>query len=288
MSYKLGSNPTFILKSDVNGDGYVDLVAANNGSNDVSVLLGTGKGTFQAAKSFPAGDSPNVVATGDFNKDGKIDLAVGGSQVAILLGADNGSFEAPTTFAAHGPVTFLTETSLRGNGIEDLVAVSTDFTDESVPYNIYVLSGKGNGSFAAPVAYAAGANPFWLATGDFNDDGAQDLAVTTYDSSAITLLLNQGGTRVTLTASATTIKEGESVTFTATVAASTPESGQPTGSVVFEDGSKTIATVTLAGGKAVSGPIKLAEGTHSITASYKGDGSFNPHVSGAISVKVNP
>ena len=65
---------------DFNGDGKPDLAVANSGSNNVSVLLGNGDGTFQAAVNYAAGNAPNSVAVGDFNGDGKADLAVANSQ----------------------------------------------------------------------------------------------------------------------------------------------------------------------------------------------------------------
>ena len=58
-------------QGDFNGDGRKDLVTSNRGSNDVSVLLGNGDGTFQAARSFPAGGGASYVGVGDFNGDGK-------------------------------------------------------------------------------------------------------------------------------------------------------------------------------------------------------------------------
>ena len=288
VTFKLGVNPQVIVARDINKDGKIDLISANHDSNDVSVLLGNGNGTFQLAKSYPAGTHPNIVTTGDFNGDGKIDLAIGGDQATVLLGHGDGTFGTSSTFAAHGPVTFLAEIPTRGNGIEDLLAVSTDFTGNTIPANIYLLSGKGDGTFAAPVAYGGGANPYWLAIGDFNDDGAMDAVVSTWDASSFTLLLNHGGTRIALKSSAVTIKVGQSVSLTATLSASVPGSGKPSSSVAFKDGSNTIGTAQLTNGKALFTTTHLAVGTHTITASYGGDGSFNSHTSGSVAVKVSP
>ena len=287
VTYNLGSNPFFILCHDVNKDGRIDLVTANNGSNNVSVLLGNGNSTFENAKEYPAGSKPNVVAFGDFNRDGNIDLAVGGNNVSILLGRGDGTFHAPATYNANGRVTYLAQGDFRSNGIEDILAVNTDFVDSAFTENIFLLEGKGDGSFAAPVAYGAGADPYWVSVGDFNEDGAPDVMVSDYYSSALSLLLNQRGSRIALKSSATIVKAGKSITFTATLSPSVPGSGEPTGAVTFKDGARILKTGTLANGKAAFTTASLGKGTHDITASYAGSASFNPHVSALIAVKVD-
>ena len=86
---------------DFNGDGKLDLAVANVGSNNVSILLGTGTGSFGAATNFGVGSDPFSVAVGDFNGDGKLDLAVANfnsDNVSILLGTGTGSFGAATNF----------------------------------------------------------------------------------------------------------------------------------------------------------------------------------------------
>src|SRR5205823_3940948 len=86
-----------VAVGDVNGDGKLDLVVANAGSNNVSVLLGNGDGTFQAAKTFPVGNRLEFVALGDFNGDRKLDLAVASyntNTVGVLFGVGDGTFLA--------------------------------------------------------------------------------------------------------------------------------------------------------------------------------------------------
>ncbi len=88
---------------DFNGDGKADLAVANYSSNNVSVLLGNGNGTFQAAVNYAAGTSPCSVAVGDFNGDGKADLAVANyssNSVSVLLGNGNGTFQAAVNYGA--------------------------------------------------------------------------------------------------------------------------------------------------------------------------------------------
>src|SRR5262249_17929705 len=86
-----GRDPGSVAVGDFNGDGIPDLVAANLSDYTVSVLLGNGDGSFQAAAHYAAG-AAQFVAVGDFRGTGVLDLAVGGSGVSVLLGAGDGTF----------------------------------------------------------------------------------------------------------------------------------------------------------------------------------------------------
>src|SRR5438132_3234483 len=69
----VGTSPQWVAVGDFNGDSKSDLAVANNGSNNVSILLGSGTGNFSLATNFPAGMNPRAVVTADFNSDGKTD-----------------------------------------------------------------------------------------------------------------------------------------------------------------------------------------------------------------------
>lgn len=289
VSYQVGVNPVFIATRDLNRDGKLDLMVANQGSDDISVLLGNGNGTFKTATRYPAGTRPTVLTTGDFNGDGKIDIAVGNKgHVAIFLGKGDGTFAPALSSPAHGQVTFLAQADLRGKGVEDLLQVSTDFSNNTVAGNVYLLSGKGNGIFSAPVAIGGCENPYWVTVGDFNEDGAPDVVISDYFySSSLMLLLNQRGTRLSVKSSATSARSGQALTLTATLSASVPGAGAPGGTVAFKDGSKTIAIATISGGKATITTSSLGIGSHSIRASYWGNSEFNPHLSSPLTIHVN-
>ncbi len=102
--YGTGSSPYSVAIEDFNGDGKADLAVANSGSNSVSILLGNGDGTFATKVDYTSSafDSrPVSVGIGDFNGDGKPDLAVANSNssnVSILLGNGNGTF---ATFSSY-------------------------------------------------------------------------------------------------------------------------------------------------------------------------------------------
>ena len=88
VTYAAGENPSSVTAGDWNGDKKPDLAVANYGSNNVSILLGNGNGTFQAKVDYGVGVTPLSVTTGDWNGDGKLDLAVanyGNRTVSILL-----------------------------------------------------------------------------------------------------------------------------------------------------------------------------------------------------------
>ena len=102
------------------------------------------------------------------------------------------------------------------------------------------------------------------------------------------LVVSQSSTTTTLTSSANPSASGFSVTFTADVAAVSPGSGTPTGTVTFKDGTTTLGTETLTPGSTTFSTSSLTVGTHSITAVYAGDTSFTTSTSTALPQAVNP
>jgi len=199
VTYLTGSGPASVTSEDFNGDGKLDLAVAVFGSQDgpsyVSVLLGNGDGTFQAAVTYAAGSRPNSVTSGDFNGDGKLDLAVANSNlgpppardsVSVLLGNGDGTFQAAVSYSAGTAPGSVTSGDFNGDGKPDLVVANFDSNTVSV------LLGNGDGTFQAPVSYLAGASPSSVTSGDFNGDGKPDLVVANYNSSTVSVLLGNG------------------------------------------------------------------------------------------------
>jgi hypothetical protein len=205
-SYTAGVYPRSVAVGDFNGDGKLDLAVAGYTQGEfsygtVSVLLGQGDGTFQAAYTLDAGDHPSSVAVGDFNGDGKLDLAVtdfgddygNGQGVSVLLGKGDGTFLPPQSYAAGSRPLSVAVGDFNGDGILDL-AVADYGTWPYTNGSVSVLLGKGDGTFLPAVNYAAEAWPRSVAVGDFNGDGKQDLAVTNLYGTVVVLPGNGDGT----------------------------------------------------------------------------------------------
>jgi hypothetical protein len=82
------STPRSVVSADFNGDGNTDIATANSNSNNISVFLGNGSGSFSASTNFTVGTSPNSIISADFNSDGKADLATsnqGSNNISILI-----------------------------------------------------------------------------------------------------------------------------------------------------------------------------------------------------------
>jgi len=192
-NYAAGSRPYSVAVGDFNADGSPDLAVANSLGNNVSILLGNGGGggTFQAAVNYAVGTNPRSVAVGDFNADGRPDLAVANfsiDNVSILLGNANGTFQAPSNYAAGSQPVSVAVGDFNADGRPDLAVAN--FSSNNV--SILLGNGGGGGTFQAAVNYAAGTNPYYVAVGDFNADGRPDLAVANINSDNISILLGNG------------------------------------------------------------------------------------------------
>jgi len=182
VNYGAGSNPGFVAVGDFKEDGVPDLAVANTnlfgtGSSSVSVLLGKGDGTFDAAVNYGVGRNPRSIAVGDFNADHHADLAVAnenGPRVSILAGNGDGTFQPAVNFPAGRRPFFVAAADFNRDGALDLVV--TNFVNAG---RISTLMGNGDGTFQAPVphAIAPSMRAHMVVIADVNSDARLDLIV---------------------------------------------------------------------------------------------------------------
>ncbi len=141
--YAIGHGPTWgtdsahsVAAGDVNGDGKVDLAIANLIGDDVSVLLGTGTGTFGAVRDYAVGSQPLSVGMGDFNGDGKIDLVTANAgSLTVLLGTGTGSFRGPVNVDVGTSPVAIAVGDFNGDRRLDVVSANSSTSNVSVLLN---------------------------------------------------------------------------------------------------------------------------------------------------------
>jgi hypothetical protein len=140
------------------------------------------------------GATPGSLVFSDFNGDGRLDVALRlvGASAAVLLGNGDGTFQPGRIIGGLADVEYMTVGDLNGDGKPDLAV--TGCVTQSCPLSdrsLFVLLGKGDGTFQPPVAYPAIAAASALCVGDFNVDGRADVAVVR-DSGTVSLLRGNG------------------------------------------------------------------------------------------------
>jgi hypothetical protein len=252
-----------------------ETVKVNLTSGGDYILGANSSASFNPATNFTVGSNPNSVTVGDFNGDGKSDLAVANfysNNVSVLLGTGTGSFGAATNFTVGTGPFSVTVGDFNGDGKSDLAV--TNYNNN----NVSVLLGTGTGSFGTATNFTVGTDPFSVTVGDFNGDGKSDLAVANANSNNVSVLLNADPTAtvtitdvpISLTINDVTLTEGNSGTTNAVFTVSLSSAASTVVSVDY----------ATANGTATAGTDYTALPTTTLT--------FNPgETSKTITVAIN-
>lgn len=196
-SFPAGAKPAGMVIVDLNHDGRLDVLAANDEVSTVSVVLGQGILGYKpplAYASAPTGrhfHHSHPLAIGDFNRDGHVDYAVttqygGPFYVSVSLGIGNGQFLAQVIYQVGTCPTSVSAVDTDGDGVLDLIVTNSE------GHSISVLRGNANGTFQPRRDFVASNWPISTIAADFNGDGHADVAMVDWNAPTLTVLSGAG------------------------------------------------------------------------------------------------
>jgi hypothetical protein len=213
-----------VAVSDIDGDGMADIVTADAGGNNISVFHNTGSPggalSFAPYADFAVGATPESIAVGDIDGDGKPDIVTGNYNDGTISVLHNTSTSGSVSFATSVPQPAGTNTQsvaisdLDGDGKPDIIAANFADNDVSVIRN---TSTSGTISLAAQVTYATNLAPFSIVAVDMDGDGFPDLSIAADNANVFDVLHNQGSASASITSfTPTSGPAGTVVTITGT------------------------------------------------------------------------
>ena len=218
----VGSSPTSVAVGNFNG-GAPDVAVANEGSDNVSILLGNGFGQFTASAPVAVGDAPSSVVVGSFNGDAFADLAVasiGDDNIAIRLGDGTGAFTGTGTVStgSGSDPRAIAAGDFNGDAHTDLISANEGSS------TVTIMLGDGMGAFAtdpSPEDVSAGSSPARRQPGrdrgventDSHDNSNLDAIIASRTSDQVLVLRGDG----------TGGFDGRGTTYTAMFSATNPD-----------------------------------------------------------------
>jgi hypothetical protein len=178
--YAAGDGAQAAVFSDLNADGYPDIVAANFNANNVSVFMNNGDGTYAAAVNYAAGTGPASVAAGDVDSDGDIDLVVvstNDNALTRLLNAGNGTFGAGTQFTTSTGPNFVALADIDADGDLDAVYTTSSY--------VWSQKNNGSGSFSSEENGNNALTAVGVSVADVDNDGDLDFVTVNNGSASI-------------------------------------------------------------------------------------------------------
>lgn len=276
----VGSHPLFVAVGKLAPDGNDDLVVSNNGANTVSILLGNGTGAFapEAHSPYATGNSPSGIAVGSFKPYGQQDLAVvssGSDTISVLLNqvATKTTVQASASPVVYGQqVTLSAVVTAPGWSSTTTPGGTVTFMDGSTVLGTRTLTSSG------VATYITGASQLAVGSHSITAVYTSDGPHAGSSSLPLGLTVNVDPTTMTLASSVNPSVYGQPISFIATVTATSPGSGTPTGTVTFTLDGQSIGSGTLNGGVATlklpANFAALGEGSHTVQANYATDGNY--------------
>lgn len=182
----VGATINDVQVADINGDGKSDIIGLSSAATAVSVQIGNGDGTFQAAINSPSGGYSTGMNIADYNNDGRLDIATNnGSSIDILYGNGDGSFQLPAIYGVGAYANDMKSADFNHDGFCDIITASTGYGGTS-----QLLLNSGTGTFPTTKNIAISALGYHVEIGDLNNDGNEDLIES--GSSSVGILMGQG------------------------------------------------------------------------------------------------
>lgn len=254
---------------------------------DGSTLLGFGTLNANGVATFPASNlavAGHTITATYINTDGNNATSSGQTFFNVgVAGTTTGVSASPTANLVAGQTVTLTATVTANAPGSGTPTGSVTFKDGNTTLGSGPLNANGVATFSSTA----------LLVGNHNITATYNNSDGNYSTSggSVNVSVGQASTTTGLTFSATffPLVLGEEVTLTATVTANTPGSGTPTGTVTFTDGATTLGNAPLnSSGVAILKTTTLSATSHSITASYNGDSSYQSSSSGPSNLTVGP